>query len=352
MRLIGIFALTALLCFLGYSHYISQPLFDSLLEEQPIFKIAPRADALTFARTKDALILVLEHQGNRISGFNLTEYYGQQKTEDLIDLYHSLGYQALSEIKGAVSVTDLVKLIRPYNYAGPHLAVGTNYSEHAEEVYLDDPPFLFPKLSEATTWNADINFTERLDYEAELCLVPLEDIHSADDIPEFGLLLCNDFSDRYTLIKQIKLNQPMGTTGFADAKGKATFLPTGYLFVIPKQPDLYLDIKLKLHLNKQTRQAYSSADMILRIEDILRQAFTQKAVLYYRNESSLTLLPDSVIKKGSILLTGTAAGIIFKPANIWNPNYYLKLGDKVTTRATYLGHLENTITALELSAKQ
>ena len=343
MRLLGILVLTALLSFVGYCYYISQPLFDSTLENQPKFKIAQRSDALTFARTKDSLILVLDHHGNSIRGINLTELYGTEETSDLIDLYHSMGYQVLSELDAVTSDTDLTSLALPYNYVAPHLAVGTNYSEHAEEVYLDAPPFLFPKLAKATRWIANINFTDRLDYEAELCLVPLEDIDSATELPEFGMLLCNDFSDRYTLIKQIKLNQPMGTTGFADAKGKPSFLPTGYLFVIPKQSDFYLDVRLQLHLNKQTRQDYSSADMILKIEGVLKQVFAHKETPFYTSESTISLLPSGKIKKGSIILTGTAAGVMFKPINIWNPNFYLQLGDEVVTRATYLGHLENKI---------
>jgi len=42
-------------------------------------------------------------------------------------------------------------------------------------------------------------------------------------------------------------------------------------------------------------------------------------------------------------LTGTGAGVLFKPLNIWGQQFYLQPGDVVRTQATYLGHLTNTI---------
>ena len=48
----------------------------------------------------------------------------------------------------------------------------------------------------------------RLDYEAELCLIPLADIVRPDQEVEFGLLLCNDFTDRWTLVREIDLGEP------------------------------------------------------------------------------------------------------------------------------------------------
>ncbi len=343
MKIIGSLIVSVLLCFGAYSYYVSQPLFDTRLEAQPLFKIAGRSQALTFARSNEALILVLKHHGDRVSGINLTQLYGSDKTANLIDLYHSVGYQALSEIEGPLSPAPLSSLIQPYHYTGPHLAAGTNYSEHAEEVHLDDPPFIFPKLAQTTAWNADVTFTQRLDYEAELCMVPLHDIYNVNKAREFGLILCNDFSDRYTLLKQLKLSEPMGTTGFADAKGKSSFFPTGYLFVIPKEADFYLDIALKLHVNNRTRQDFSSATMILKVDDIVNQAFSLKETPFYTNESSVSLLPHGKVTQGSIILTGTSAGVIFKPINIWNQGFYLSLGDEVITSADFLGHLNNRI---------
>ncbi len=346
MKIIGSFIVSILLSFGAYSYYVSQPLFDTHLEDQPVFKIAERSQALTFARSNEALILVLKHHGDRVSGINLTQLYGSEKTANLIDLYHSVGYQALSEIEGPSSPAPLSSLIQPYHYTGPHLAAGTNYREHAEEVYLDDPPFLFPKLAKTTAWNADISFTQRLDYEAELCMVPLDDISNVSSVSEaheFGLILCNDFSDRYTLFKQLKLSEPMGTTGFADAKGKSSFFPTGYLFVIPKEDDFYLDIALKLHVNNLTRQDFSSSTMILKVDDIVNQAFSLKETPFYTSETSVSLLPHGKVKQGSIILTGTSAGVIFKPINIWNQGFYLSLGDEVITSADFLGHLDNRI---------
>jgi 2-keto-4-pentenoate hydratase/2-oxohepta-3-ene-1,7-dioic acid hydratase in catechol pathway len=57
----------------------------------------------------------------------------------------------------------------------------------------------------------------------------------------------------------------------------------------------------------------------------------------------LTSQPN--ILAGTLLLSGTGAGVIFKPLNAWNPWLYLKDGDRVITVADYLGHPENPVTA-------
>ena len=54
-------------------------------------------------------------------------------------------------------------------------------------------------------------------------------------------------------------------------------------------------------------------------------------------------MPGETIPQGRLILTGTAAGVLFKPLNIWNQIFYLQPGDHVRTEATFLGHLENKI---------
>ena len=326
--------------FVAYTFYVSRPVVDTAWDAAQPQVIADPASALTFARTASSLIRVTRHNGESVDGLDISNGLGDT---DLIEAYARLGYEGLAAVTGEKVTVPLEVLIMPVGFHYPHLAVGTNYSEHAEEVYLNDPPFLFPKLATAGAWNDGVNFHPRLDFEAELALVPLADIDSPDDRVEYGLALCNDFTDRWTLVRQLDLSAPMGTTGFAAAKGRPSFLPTGYLFVIPRSSDFYESINLELAVNGEARQRFVANQMILGIDDIVRQAFTLAGNTFLKGEEPVSLLPTGGIPRGTLILTGTAAGVLFKPVNIWNQSIYLQRGDRVITRASFLGHLDNRI---------
>ncbi len=330
----------------GYSHFVSLPQFSATLEGKDLgeVKIADASEALTFARTENALILVNSIEGGVAEGINLTDRFDSQ---DPVELVNRLDYDALAALLDEPTDVEstLAELQSPLIPEPPFVAAGTNYSEHAEEVYLDDPPFLFPKMSQPSHWNAAVSASgsPRLDYEAELCLVPLQDLRQSGDRSPFGLLLCNDFTDRWLLLEEINLDAPMGTTGFASAKGKPGFLPLGFLLVVPRDNQFLQDIRLELYVNGLQRQQFRAGEMILSPEAIIDQAFSSDELAFYRGEQQVPLIPNEGIKAGSLILTGTAAGVIFKPVNVWNSMYYLAPGDEVVTRAPGLGHLLNRI---------
>jgi 2-keto-4-pentenoate hydratase/2-oxohepta-3-ene-1,7-dioic acid hydratase in catechol pathway len=330
--------------FVAFSFYVSQPVVEGTRGNfQPV--IADPMDALTFARSAKGLILVTQHEGDALIGVNLTKLLGEHKTSDLIAFAADLDLATLPDANVAGERFPLEELVMPLPYHYPSVAAGTNFKEHAEEIYLDDPPFLFPKLAAAGNWNDSIPFLPRLDFEAEICMFPLTDIERADSLPEYGLVLCNDFTDRWTLVKELDLSEPLGLTGFASGKGCEKCLPTGYLVVIPRSPDFYLSLHVALYVNDELRQLFSMADVILPIEAIVTQAFNNQNTEYRKGEDPVSLLPRRIIPRGTLILTGTAAGVLFKPANIWNQRFYLQAGDVVRTEATYLGHLENTVEA-------
>jgi len=333
--------------FVAFTYWVSRPAFD---EERDAFKptIADPDAALTFARSAAGLIWVTEHKGDAIVGTNLTKLFGKDATSDLISFVHQLDEVSLPEPDAAPETFSLSELQSPLAYTHPAIAAGTNFKEHADEVYSDDPPFLFPKLSAAGNWDQPVPFTPRLDYEAELCMFPLADITSPDALPGFGLVLCNDFTDRWTLVKELKLREPLGKTGFASGKGKPGYLPTGYLVVIPRAPDYYLSLDMSLYVNDTLRQRFSMHDVILKIEEIVTLAFERKTDQYQKADETVSLMPHANIPRGTLLLTGTAAGVIFKPLNIWNQSFYLKQGDTVRVEGTGLGHLNNTVIAPEM----
>jgi 2-keto-4-pentenoate hydratase/2-oxohepta-3-ene-1,7-dioic acid hydratase in catechol pathway len=337
------------LAFVGFSFYVSRPVVEGTRGSfEPT--IADRADALTFARTGEALILVTRHTGDAVIGVNLTDLFGQEATADLISFVANVDQAALPDVAVVGERFPLDELVMPLAHAYPSVAVGTNFKEHAEEIYSDDPPFLFPKLVAAGHWNDSVPFVPRLDFEAELCMFPLSDIASADSqnassLPPFGLVLCNDFTDRWTLLQELDLGQPFGLTGFASGKGCDGCLPTGYLVVVPSSPEFYLSLDLSLYVNDELKQQFSMSDVILPIEAIIAQAFASQDADYRRGDEPVSLLPHGEIPRGTLILTGTAAGVLFKPVNIWNQGFYLQAGDVVRTEATYLGHLENTVGA-------
>jgi 2-keto-4-pentenoate hydratase/2-oxohepta-3-ene-1,7-dioic acid hydratase in catechol pathway len=113
--------------------------------------------------------------------------------------------------------------------------------------------------------------------------------------------------------------------------------------VIPRSPDFYLSLEVSLYVNDSLRQQFAMRDVILKIEDIVSQAFEKRELRYQKGEETVSLMPLGYIPSGTLILTGTAAGVIFKPLNIWNQSLYLKSGDVVRTEASWLGHLENTI---------
>lgn len=327
-----------------YTHAVSAPLFD---ETRGAFapRIAPPDQALTFARTEHRLLLVSAQDDDSVTGTDLTATLGPDRTEDVLALYRDLGFDGLRAIEGPEIEVALAELRSPIDYTGPHVAAGTNFKAHAEEVYLDDPPFLFPKLVRATEWNADVPWTDRLDYEAELCMVPIEDIATPDARVEYALVLCNDFTDRWTLVRDIDLSGRLGRSGFPTGKGCTGCLTTGYLVVIPKDPEFHRSLTIELYVENDLRQRFVMDQMILSIDQIVAQAFSESDASFEYGSERVGLLPKGRIPAGTLILTGTAAGIAFKPVNIWSQGFYLQPADIVRTEGAYLGHLENRVTA-------
>ena len=328
-------------CFIGVSYYVSAPVVDGVREDKAV-AIADLSQALTFARTESALILVSAHEGDRLRGINLTEIYGDV-TEDLFSFLEMFDASSFRETNAKIESFSINELLQPANYSYPGIAAGTNFREHAEEVYSDDPPFLFPKLVEAGPWNQTVPFVSRLDFEAEICAFPLDAVRPNQPRPRFGFVLCNDFTDRWSLVSEIDLDEPLGRTGFATGKGCNGCLPTGYLVVIPKDPDFYRSISAELFVNDRRLQAFGLSEMILSLDEIVDKALRDADMLYQRGDNAVPLLPSNHIPKGTLILTGTGAGVLFKPLNIWGQHFYLQAGDVVRTQASYLGHLNNRI---------
>ena len=143
LKIVLVALVAALAAVVGYSYALSRPLFDEAW--QPWQRtIAPRADALTFARTDDRLLLVVAHDAGAVRGIDLTAIHGAAQTADLVDFYTRLGYDALARLDGPSATVPVDALIQPHDSRPPFIAAGTNYAEHAAEVSVDDPPYTGP----------------------------------------------------------------------------------------------------------------------------------------------------------------------------------------------------------------
>ena len=324
--------------------YVSRPLFSERLGDlPPLPLVADRSEAITLARNVQGLLLVTGAEESQVRAIDLTARFGREATLDTLEFFNANGFEVLQALEGPEITVALDELGAPMAFGDSHLAAGTNYAEHADEVLLDDPPFLFPKLAASTPWNAPIPWAKRLDYEAELGAIPLRVITDPDEDPGYALALANDATDRLTLIRELDFGKPMGTTGFAASKGQAGFLPVGPWIVIPRRPEFYRNLEFRLYVNGELRQRFSTRNMILSIDDIVRQAFNDRSLDYRRGSTRVDLIPDGGVSAGSLILTGTAGGVAFKPLNIWWQPAYLKKGDIVRAEASYLGILENVV---------
>lgn len=329
---------------------LSRPAFDERLEIDPLSSrtIAPLERAITLARIGSGgasrVVLVTRADAGAVSAVDLQDEFGRP-LRDAVGAFAELGFDRLERAarEGATRVVPLVQLALPFDAPGPHVAAGTNFRGHADEVGHDDGPFLFPKLSAATAWNADVPARGRLDYEAELCAVTLARYTPRRPAP-LGFVLCNDFTDRWKLVRDIDLDGPMGRTGFPDGKGGPGMLPIGPWLVIPRDPDTFFrEPLLELYVDGRLRQRAPAGRMIWSPAEIAARALEGCDAAYARDAGPVPLTDCAGIPPRTLLLTGTPAGVMFHPLTLWSAGAYLEQGDEVITLATHLGMLRNRI---------
>ncbi|MAT92752.1 MAG: hypothetical protein CME59_09130 [Halioglobus sp.] len=331
----------------GGSAWLSRPVVQGELDAAMLDGIAaaPLARALTLAKGRDgALWLVTSAQRDGITAVDVSAASGRP-FEDALQAWTALGEAGLRALAGRnTHFLAWDELGLPLAARPAHIAAGTNFAAHAREVGHEDEPFLFPKLSSPTPWDAAVPARGRLDHEVELCAVTL-DAHTTARPARLGYLLCGDFTDRWALVRDIDLDGPMGRSGFPGGKGGAGMLPVGPLLVIPAEEAFYRDIDLRLYVDGTLRQHASAANMIWSPREILQRALADCAPHYAIGAQRVRLTDCRAIAPGTLVLTGTPEGVLFKPLTIWNPWAYLRPGDEVTSIATYLGLMRNTVVA-------
>ena len=328
------------------SSWLGRPAVDGSLDDRAFeaMAVAPIDEAVTLAVTRTGSVLLVA--GVDAGGFAAIDIRAAtgQSFLDAIYAYVGLGRNALRQLadSGRVSRHAWEDLGLPVRRRERNIAAGTNYRAHAREVGLDEEPFLFPKLSTPTPWDSPVLPGARLDYEVELCAVVLSD-HSADNPADLGYTLCGDFTDRWTLVREIDLDGVMGRTGFASAKGGDSRLPLGPLLVVPADENFYRDLELSLYVGDVLHQRELGGKMVWSPREILDRALVACGESFEAGENVVKIADCDAVPAGTLLLTGTPAGVLFHPATLWNPWAYLREGDVVTSFGTYLGYMRNRV---------
>lgn len=350
--------------------------------------IAPVDQALTLAQINSPAglhtILILEDSGTPASGgvlgLNLSKLYGSTPADPLA-MIASVGQARIRQ-----DLTANISLAKNYDredfvispaIGTAHVAAGTNYPAHGEEVGVDEV-FLFPKFSVPTPYLSSVSAAPGglLDYEIELCARFDRDIASAQDfaVAVKGIFLCGDYTDRATLMREIDTDDVASGRGFTDAKSGDDRFPVGPFIVVPDDWEQFLNnIQMTLSVNGEIRQDAKGADMIMKLDDIVLASLEQGDELRWTLKGErIRLIEQDSIRAGQVVLTGTPEGVVFRQPSssfiFWNGarwlftfgflggnplDYvierfiedardeakYLQPGDNVVMRASYLGEI-------------
>jgi 2,4-diketo-3-deoxy-L-fuconate hydrolase len=299
-----------------------QPAFHETLAEtdRRTVAIAPPEVALTFARVASdggpRVIAVTSWIDDRIEGVDMGALSGRD-VRDAPALFLERGYDALAADIATAPATKRVgvtaeSLIVPVDFGDHHIAVGTNYPEHASDAGTTRP-FLFPKMVQPGISGDDVHAgTGLLDYEVEIAAMTLEPL-AAGAAPRFlGLLASNDFTDRETLMHAVDRNDIESGKGFTTGKSFPGFLPVGPLLVIPRDYRSFSrELEIRLYVNDALRQKALGSEMVWDIDEVLRQVFARKGVRWDFRGREVALFEGDAIPARTLVLSGTPHGTVF-----------------------------------------
>lgn len=347
--------------------------------------IAPREEALTFARVDSGggprVVAVTAYAGGEVEGVDLTVLLGRP-VDDPIAVLGEEGWDGLrarldGAPAGAAVRVQAAELLAPVDLGGHHVAVGTNYPEHAGEASVEEGPFLFAKLVAPTGPRAPVAAGEALlDYEVELAFVPLQPLRPGDQPQRMGLILCNDYTDRALLLRHVDVWDPTSGKGFTTGKSLPGYLPVGDLFVVPRDLRAFAaGLELRLWVNGEPRQEARVAEQIWDLDRILAETWARRDVTWEHRGGRVSLLAaDGTIPARALIMSGTPGGTVFQGVDwgtrlrgVWRwlrgggsaplaarvveayidearaAGRYLQPGDRVTIRVDRLGVIENAI---------
>lgn len=245
----------------------------------------------------------------------MSEWEWRSKTELVVSYARAedVGLYSREEVEYTAPITDPQKVI----------AVGLNYSEHADEGTHDvpDSPVLFAKFPQSLTgpdstvqWDSEL--TAAVDYEGELAVViGKETRHIA---PDEAL----DYVASYTVGNDISARDLQNADDqWVRGKSLDTFGPLGPTIVTPDEIDDPHNLDIWTEVNGERLQESNTEHLIFGIDEII--SFCSQ---------SFTLTP------GDVIYTGTPDGVGFYR----DPQVLLGDGDTITVHVEDIGELTNS----------
>ena len=210
---------------------------------------------------------------------------------------------------------------------GKFVAIGLNYSDHAEETGAKVPsePIVFMKATSCISGpNDDIEITsysKKLDWEVELGIVIGKEAKNISEKDSsnyiLGYCLVNDISEREWQIE--KMGQ------WVKGKSHDTFGPIGPYFVTPDEIKDVNNLNLSLDVNGKRMQTGNTNKMIFNVYYI---------VAYLSKYMSL--------QAGDIITTGTPPGVGMGK----KPQVFLKNGDTMRLSIDNLGEQNSKVISI------
>jgi len=353
-------------------------------------EILPLSEGFTLAQFGDReaphTLLVHADEGDALHGHDLSAILGKFPLNPL-DLVAEIDQKYYAAEGGSAwTRVGYAELLPMGWWSDANVAAGVNYDEHKQESKVRGRVFLFPKLTGATPAIAEVGSLagDMLDYEVELAVTFDRDIAHVEELAgaRMGFFICNDFTERATLARQADRDNVQSGRGFADAKGFPGSFQTGPYMVVPHDWEAFFaKVKIALTVNGVVRQSDSVTEMETPIPGLVGMALAHgSAAKWTHGGKAVPMLPSGIFTKGTTLLTGTPAGVIFAPPGkafiaksaAWSvltlnafrggvtsyvteqfiaeeiaSKKYLQPGDEVVVSGTYLGRAVATIKRVE-----
>ena len=249
---------------------------------------------------------------------HITDFDPENLNFETINKLSKINLETLPEISPSERIGPCI--FKP----GKFVAIGLNYSDHAEETGAKAPtePIVFMKATSSINGpNDDIKISKdskKLDWEVELGIVIGKNLKNIteEEAPDhiLGYCLVNDISEREWQIE--KMGQ------WVKGKSNDTFGPIGPYLVTKDEISDVNNLNLSLDVNGKRMQTGNSKTMIFNVNFI---------VSYLSKFMSL--------QTGDIITTGTPPGVGMG----MKPQVFLKSGDKMRLSIDNLGEQNSKV---------
>ena len=249
---------------------------------------------------------------------HITDFDPENLNFETINKLSKINLETLPEISPSERIGPCI--FKP----GKFVAIGLNYSDHAEETGAKAPtePIVFMKATSSINGpNDDIKISKdskKLDWEVELGIIIGKNLKNIteEEAPDriLGYCLVNDISEREWQIE--KMGQ------WVKGKSNDTFGPIGPYLVTKDEISDVNNLNLSLDVNGKRMQTGNSKTMIFNVNFI---------VSYLSKFMSL--------QTGDIITTGTPPGVGMG----MKPQVFLKSGDKMRLSIDNLGEQNSKV---------